>query len=363
MKVASVFVVGASAATFEEIAETINSGNHGWTAQAPSKFANSDEATAYLGAFVPGDEKFEEPTVVELPPMNSELPAEFDSLTQWPQCSVIGNVRDQSSCGSCWAFASVSSFESRLCILTPGEPLNMRDVKYSPEDTAFCSDAGDGCNGGFSAWNWFVKVGVVTGGDYYDKGADSVSKLSTCFPYSLAPCAHHVPATDKYPACPAEVESPKYCLQKDVLAGLCPADVKASCSCSDDHYYENYTGDKVSASAAYSVRGVEQIMQDLYTNGPMYVSLTVYEDFPTYKSGVYTHQTGSALGGHAMTLVGYGTLDGTDYWKIKNSWNEEWGLGGHILIKRGSNECGIEGNVNAGTHIFEPVKAVSIVVV
>jgi len=90
-------------------------------------------------------------------------------------------------------------------------------------------------------------------------------------------------------------------------------------------------------------------MQDLVTNGPMYVTLTVYGDFPTYKGGVYTHQTGSRLGGHAVTLVGYGTLDGTDYWKIKNSWNEQWGLGGHILIKRGVNECGIESNANGGT--------------
>ena len=257
---------------------------------------------------------------------------------------MIGNVRDQSSCGSCWAFASVSSFESRRCI-QGGDDYASTNAKYSPEDTAFCSNAGDGCNGGNSAWNWFRDVGVVTGGDYFDKGAASDSDLSTCMPYSFVPCAHHVPATDKYAACPAEGENPKYCLQDDVP---CPAGYRV-CSCSDDNYFENYSSDKNKANTAYSVRGVEQIMQDLYTTGPMYVSLTVYEDFLTYKSGVYTHQTGRALGGHAMTLVGYGTLDGTDYWKIKNSWNEEWGLGGHILMKRGSNECGIESNVNAGT--------------
>jgi len=324
MKAASVLVVGASAVSYQEIAETINSGNHGWTAQAPSKFATVDETSEYLGAFVPGDEQFEEPNVVELLPLNDDLPTEFDSLTKWPQCSVIGNVRDQSACGSCWAFGSVSSFESRRCIAT-GE-----DTKFSPEDTAFCQPlfgAGHGCNGGNSAWNWFVKHGVVTGGDYFDKGEGA-----TCLPYSFAPCAHHVPPTDTYPACPGEGGSPK-----------------CASACSEDGYSASYSADKTHAATAYSVRGVDKVMQDLVTNGPMYVTLTVYADFPTYKSGVYTHQTGKALGGHAVTLVGYGTLDGVDYWKIKNSWNEQWGLEGHILIKRGVNECGIESNANAGT--------------
>jgi cathepsin B len=308
--------------TFEEMAATINAGNHGWTAQAPEKFATVDDVRPYLGAFLPGDSQYDEPEVVELPPINSGLPDSFDSATQWSKCSVIGNVRDQSACGSCWAFGSVASSDSRRCIAT-GD-----DIKYSPEDTAFCSNAGFGCSGGNSAWNWFKSTGVVTGGDYTDAGSGD-----TCLPYSFAPCAHHVPATAKYPACPSgEYPSP-------------------SCdhACSDSGYSGSYSSDKEKASSAYSVRGEQQIMQDLVTNGPMYVAFTVYADFPTYKSGVYTHQSGSALGGHAVTLVGYGELDGTKYWKIKNSWNEQWGDAGHFLIKRGTDECGIESSVNAGS--------------
>merc|ERR1712070_1120310 len=289
------------------------------------KFAAVDDVKAYLGAFLPGDEQYSEPEVVEFPDINDALPDSFDSATNWPKCSVIGNVRDQSACGSCWAFGSVSSFESRRCIAT-GE-----DTKFSPEDTAFCQPlfgAGNGCNGGNSAWNWFTSHGVVTGGDYTDIGSGG-----TCLPYEFAPCAPHVPASAQYPACPAgEYSNPK-----------CKSE------CSESGYSGSYSGDKKMASNAYSVRGVSSIQQDLVENGPMYVSLSVYADFPTYKSGVYTHQTGSCLGGHAVTLVGYGTLDGTPYWKIKNSWNEQWGDAGHILIKRGVNECGIEGNVNAGT--------------
>jgi len=79
------------------------------------------------------------------------------------------------------------------------------------------------------------------------------------------------------------------------------------------------------------------------------MAFTVYEDFPTYKSGVYKHVSGSQLGGHAVRLLGWGVENGEDYWLIANSWNEEWGNGGTFKIARGNNECGIEGNIQAGT--------------
>merc|ERR1712037_686481 len=243
--------------------------------------------------------------VSEVP--NVEIPAEFDVRTAFPDCAeVSGNIRDQSSCGSCWAFGSTEAFNDRHCIATGSM----------------------GCNGGQpgQAWNWFKNKGVVTGGDYFDIGAGD-----TCGPYTLAPCAHHVPATEKYPACPSsEYPSPK---------------CKKTC---EDAYPGNFNDDKLHASKTYSVRGETQIMQELVNNGPMYVSFSVYSDFPTYSEGVYQNTGGSFLGGHAVTLVGYGELDGTPYWKVKNSWNEEWGNGGHFLIRRGTNECGIEGDANAG---------------
>jgi cathepsin B len=42
------------------------------------------------------------------------------------------------------------------------------------------------------------------------------------------------------------------------------------------------------------------------TNGPVEASFTVYQDFLSYKTGVYHHTTGSALGGHAVKMVGWG---------------------------------------------------------
>jgi hypothetical protein len=78
------------------------------------------------------------------------------------------------------------------------------------------------------------------------------------------------------------------------------------------------------------------------------VAFTVYEDFVTYKKGVYRHVSGSALGGHAVRMLGWGVENGTPYWLLANSWNSDWGDGGYFKILRGSDECGIEDDVVAG---------------
>ena len=83
-------------------------------------------------------------------------------------------------------------------------------------------------------------------------------------------------------------------------------------------------------------------------NGPVEVAFTVYQDFLTYKSGVYSHTTGDELGGHAVKLIGWGTENGVDYWLCSNSWTTSWGNNGYFKIRKGTDECGIEDDVVAG---------------
>jgi len=92
------------------------------------------------------------------------------------------------------------------------------------------------------------------------------------------------------------------------------------------------------------------MQQALMTTGPLAVAFSVYADFPTYKSGVYTHTHGSMLGGHAVAALGWGTENGKAYWLVKNSWSAKWGDNGFFKIKRGVDECGIEDDVSGTKH-------------
>nr|XP_051231005.1 ervatamin-C-like [Lolium perenne] len=64
--------------------------------------------------------------------------------------------------------------------------------------------------------------------------------------------------------------------------------------------------------------------------------------FKNYHGGIFQGPC-STLGGHAMTLIGYGTESGNDYWILKNSWGEGWGEHGYMRLRRDANELGTPG--------------------
>uniref|UniRef100_A0A7N8XYH8 Cathepsin B n=1 Tax=Mastacembelus armatus TaxID=205130 RepID=A0A7N8XYH8_9TELE len=242
------------------------------------------------------------------------IPDSFDSRQQWPKCPTIQQIRDQGSCGSCWAFGAVEAISDRLCIHSSGKI----SVEISAEDLLSCCDeCGMGCYGGFPpvAWDYWVKKGLVTGGLYDSKVG--------CKPYTIAPCEHHINGT--WPPCQGIEETPK-CVEQCI-----------------DGYSPSYQKDKHFGRKAYSIGPLqEQIMTEIYKNGPVEATFTVYEDFLLYKTGVYQHVTGQMLGGHAIRILGWGEENGTPYWLAANSWNSDWGDKGFFKIKRGNDECGIE---------------------
>ena len=54
------------------------------------------------------------------------------------------------------------------------------------------------------------------------------------------------------------------------------------------------------------------------TRGPVSACFYVYDDFFSYRFGVYRHVTGDLAGGHCVMIAGYDDAGG--YWLCKNSW-------------------------------------------
>ncbi|MEF8847922.1 MAG: C1 family peptidase [Candidatus Thermoplasmatota archaeon] len=70
----------------------------------------------------------------------------------------------------------------------------------------------------------------------------------------------------------------------------------------------------------------ESIKKALVEHGPLVVCIYVWKDFKFYSSGIYEHQWGLLEGGHLVTIMGYN--DDLEYWLVKNSWGDQWGLDG-----------------------------------
>jgi len=224
------------------------------------------------------------------------IPDSFDARDNWPNCPTIKQIRNQQRCGSCWAFGAAETFGDRYCITTGNS------ISFSPQFLVNCYDDNKGCNGGALDLTWL---------DLMEKGVVPES----CKPYRgkdekcTDTCDNHRPMTKYY--------------AKSAYSPYAPYDIEET---------------------------VRLIQEEIMTNGPVEAGFYVFEDFDSYRSGVYQRRSVVLSGAHAVKIIGWGTDKTTHipYWLIANSWGESWGERGFFRMRRGTNECNIENEVVAG---------------
>lgn len=277
----------------------IDLANAGWQAGETTVSRLSPEEQRLLCGYIPGPG---EPSLEEQERMASSKYAAFQATAAassfgYPAAydlrtgGFVTNVKDQGGCGSCVAFGTIATIEATFRRQRNNPNL---DINLSEAHLYYCYAKSQGrtCANG-----WWpdkamecAKQGIVD---------------DACFPYTAG----------------------------DQNCALC----------------SDWQNRLVKITNFKKLNDIAAMKDWISTRGALSACYTVYEDFFSYRSGVYRHVTGRVVGGHCVSIVGYD--DNAGCWICKNSWGTGFGEQGYFKIAYG--QCGIEASIYAVEGILE----------
>ncbi len=208
----------------------------------------------------------------------STIPASFD----WRNYGVLSGVKNQGTCGSCWAFSTICVTEARYAMKYGVLP------NLSEQQLINCDTYNNGCNGG-NAGSAFYYLQYFSAGILKETDIPYTGVASSCNTSNKTPVA------------------------------------------------------KISSYMTAGTKDEEYIKQMLYTYGPLSVSMNA-KYLQYYKGGIITAtatECNPSTLNHAVNLVGWGTENGIKFWIVRNTWSSSWGENGYFRIQRGTGTCGI----------------------
>ena len=194
----------------------------------------------------------------------------------WRDEGKVTPVKNQGSCGSCWAFAAMGAYEGSYAIV------NGQLADTSEKDVLDCSGAGT-CGGGWydPVFNYMLTDGITNENEYGYAPVDN--------------------------ACPVGLNN----IFRSVAWGW--------------------------VTAKHDIAPVADIKQQLCETGPLATAVRATSAFQAYTSGVF-NQSSDGWVNHAVTIVGWD--DSKNAWLIKNSWGTNWGDNGYMWIDYNANKIG-----------------------
>ncbi len=279
------FLIGASVNANEcNCDKTIKDiANKEWTNTSEENLAKKYSIDELCGLVEPDDwyvnAKFDACTP------RGDLPESFD----WREEVTGGlpSIKNQGSCGSCWAFGTIAPIECNIKIKDGVE------VDLSEQWLVSCNQDGYSCSGGWWCHDYFMENGKT------DLCGDSGAVLEEDFPYTAT---------------------------------------NAPCNCPYPHEY--FIEDWAYVGNPNGVATVDQIKQAIYDYGPVSVAVCVNSAFSGYTGGVFSGPTCHEIN-HAVALVGWDDNQGSNgIWFLRNSWGAGWGEGGYMRIEYGVCDVG-----------------------